>query len=112
MSDVYYLTVKVYHSTTYERSRWNMGHIGTKDNGVQWDNWGTLGQVSLCAPQCPNVPQCLVLQYSCDRLSPPKTAILNYIGEITVKSIEICTLYLLRLFHRTLLSTHVGLPTI
>ena len=40
-----------------ERSRWDMGHIGTKDHGVQWDNWGTLGQVSLCAPQCPNV-QC------------------------------------------------------
>ena len=78
-----------------------MGH-GThwdKDHGAQWDNWGTLGQVSLCAPQCPNVPQCSVLQYNCDRLSPPKTAVWAYIGEITVKSIEICTLYLLRLFH-------------
>ena len=48
-----------------------------KDHGVQWDNWGTLGQVSLCAPQCPNVPQCSVLQYNCDRLSPPKTAVLD-----------------------------------
>ena len=54
-----------------------MGHIGTKDHGVQWDNWGTLGQVSLCALQCPNVPQCLVLQYIRDRLSPPKTAVLD-----------------------------------
>ena len=76
-----------------------MGHIGTKDDGVQWDNWGTLGQVSLCAPQCPNVPQCSVLQYNCDMLLPPKTAVLDYTGEITVKSIEICTLYSLHLFY-------------
>ena len=52
-----------------------------KDHGVQWDNWGTLGQVSLCAPQCPNVPQCSVLQYNCDKLSPPKIAVLDlYLG--------------------------------
>ena len=62
------------------------GFNGT--TGAHWD-------------RCPNVPQCSVLQYNCDRLSPPKTAVLNYIGEITVISIEICTLgiYLLRLFH-------------
>ena len=72
-----------------------MGHIGTKNHGVQWDNLGTLGHVSQCAPHCPNMPQCSVLQYNCDRLSPPKTAVLDYIGEITGKSIKICRLYII-----------------
>ena len=74
-----YFECKIFY--TYERSRWNMGHIGTKDHGVQCDNWGTLGQVSLCAPQCPNVPQCSVLQYNCDRPSPPKTAVWIILGK-------------------------------
>ena len=68
------------------------GALWDKDHGVRWDNWGTLGQVSLCAPQCPNVAQCSVLQNNYDRLSPPFWI---YIEEITVKSLEICTLYLL-----------------
>ena len=77
------------------------------EHGAHWDKGsrGSMGQlghigtgVPMC-PQCPNVPRCSVLQYNCDRLSPPKTAVLDYIGEITGKSIEICTLYLLRLFH-------------
>ena len=77
------------------------------EHGAHWDKGGRgsmgqlghIGQVSLCAPQCPNVPQCSVLQYNCDMLSPPKTAVLDYTGEITVKSIEICTLYSLHLFY-------------
>ena len=75
------------------------GHDGT---------WGTLGQritgfnetTGTGVPMCPAVSQCApMLQYNCDRLSPTKTAVLDYIGEITVKSIEICKLYLLRLYH-------------
>ena len=49
-----------------------------------------------------------MLQYNWDIITK-KAAVLDYIVEITVKSIEICTLYVLRLFHFTLLSTHASL---
>ena len=73
------------------------------EHGAHWDkgsrgSMGQLGHIGTGVPTCPAVSQCApmlsVLQYNCDRLSPPKTAVLDYIGEIlTVKSIEICTLY-------------------
>ena len=77
------------------------------EHGAHWEkgsrgSMGQLGHIGTGVPMCPAVSQCAPyseLQYNCDRLSPPKTAVLDYIGEIPVKSIEICTLYLLRLFH-------------
>ena len=75
------------------------------EHGAHWDkesrgSMRQLGHIGTGVPMCPAVSQCApMLQYNCDRLSPTKTAVLDYIGEITVKSIVICTLYLLRLFH-------------
>ena len=63
-----------------------LGQRITGFNGTTGAHWDRCPYVPSSVPMC---PQCSMLQYNCDRLSPPKTAVLDYIGEITGKSIEI-----------------------
>ena len=55
------------------------GHDGAWGTSGQGSRglMGQLGHIGRGVPMCPNVPQCSVLQYNCDRLSPPKTAVLD-----------------------------------